>query len=362
MRGIAGQSLELASNWVYAMHSQLTIINGSAIAFVEQLLKEAGIKKASDIHIEPRQNDYRIRLRIDGLLYELANISTSLALQIITRLKLLANLNIAEKRLPQDGRIVHPQFNIDIRISTCPFLHGEKIVLRILDTRKSNISIHTLGMTEEQVELYQKSLNKSQGLILVTGPTGSGKTTTLYAALHYLNTNEKNISSVEDPVEIELRGINQVNVNPLIGLDFPSALKHLLRQDPDIIMIGEIRDRETAIIALQAAQTGHLVLSTLHTNSAYEAIARLNGMNIPSWLTHTASLIIGQRLLRKRCQFCEDGCDQCIKGYKDRVGIFEFLSPPFHIKTTQNQLRNEGLKKVSNGITNLSELTRVLSL
>lgn len=346
--------------------------------YVNQLLRDAIIKQASDIHIEPYDTYCRIRFRCDGLLIEIATIPLHFADRVITRLKIMAQMNIAERRLPQDGRM-KSEFNkkIDIRVSTCPTLFGEKIVLRLLNNQTIPLAIETLGMTNEQQQLFLEKLQQPQGLILVTGPTGSGKTITLYSALQSLNHAEKNISSVEDPVEIELPGINQINANTKIGLDFATVLRTLLRQDPDIIMVGEIRDLETATIALQAAQTGHLVFSTLHTNSAIETIARLQAMGIePYQWTSSISLVIAQRLVRKLCAYCRDnsaeGCGECHNGYLGRTGVFELLPITKHILnieqiTQQTKTSNWrtmwdiGIEKVNAGVTSYSELARMVT-
>lgn len=362
---------------------------------VNKLLSEAIEKQVSDIHIEPFTHHCRIRFRRDGLLYEAATIPPHLANRVITRLKILANLNIAERRLPQDGRLQLAEPVItDIRINTCPTLFGEKIVLRILDAKNIKLEIEMLGLTEDQKKIFTAKLMEPQGLILVTGPTGSGKTITLYSALHFLNSIEKNISSVEDPIEIDFFGINQVNINTRIGLDFPTVLRTLLRQDPDIIMIGEIRDTQTANIAMQAAQTGHLVLSTLHTNNAVETIRRLQAIGITAYnFIHSVSLIIAQRLVRKLCDHCKQmetatpsvphsfkpiGCERCCHGYLGRIGIFELI--PMTEQITQlilseannillfDLINNEnwmllwdaGLEKVKQGQTSYAELIRVL--
>jgi type IV pilus assembly protein PilB len=339
------------------------------IEFVYQLMDDAITKHISDIHIEPFEHHCRIRFRRDGLLYEAASVPLHLANQIIMRLKIMAQLDIAEKRLPQDGRLhIHSPTKIDIRINTCPTFFGEKIVLRILDATQTNHSIDSLGMNDTQKELFYKQLSQPQGLILVTGPTGSGKTMTLYAALHHLNQIEKNISTAEDPVEIELPGINQVNIHSRIGLDFATTLRALLRQDPDIIMIGEIRDAETATIALQAAQTGHLVLSTLHTNHANETLSRLQSMGIAThYLKNAVSLIIAQRLVRKLCIHCHPRsltrsviCEHCHHGYKGRTGIFEFLTVNADQTPPPISLWEAGLEKVRAGITNHDEIRRVI--
>lgn len=360
------------------------------IQFVDHLINDAIEKQVSDIHIEPYENHCRIRFRHDGLLFEAATLPPHLYTRVITRLKVMTNLNIAERRIPQDGHLeLCYKTKTDIRVSTCPTLFGEKIVLRILNM-VTNLNIGSLGFTQAQEKLFLNKLTLPQGLILVTGPTGSGKTITLYSALQYLNQTEKNISSVEDPVEIKLKGINQVNVNSKIGLNFATVLRALLRQDPDIIMIGEIRDNETATIAMQAAQTGHLVLSTLHANSAIEAITRLQAMGIVAHhFINSLSLIIAQRLMRKLCSYCKQpehphttykakGCEHCHQGYQGRIAIFELLpitetimqiilsnSP---ISNTIQHAKNEkwsflwdaGMEKVHTGMTTLVELRRVV--
>lgn len=331
------------------------------IKLVNRLIKDAQEKRISDIHIEPQQDHYRVRYRRDGLLYIATSLPYALGIRIATRLKILGKLDIAEKRLPQDGKILfEDETKIDIRLSTCPTTHGEKLALRLLETLDNNLSLNNLGLDAPQLDVFKEKLAQPQGLILVTGPTGSGKTRTLYAALQYLNHLEKNIATVEDPVEIELPGINQVNINPAIGLDFATALRAFLRQDPDIMMIGEIRDSETAHIALQAAQTGHLVLSTMHTNHAAETMTRLQsmGVNTNEWL-NSIELIIAQRLLRKKCQECLTGCDLCHQGYNGRIGIFEMLSNHQSDQTPQT-LWQAGLEKVKVGITSHKELVRVL--
>jgi len=299
------------------------------IEFVNDLIANAIEKRVSDIHIEPYASHCRIRFRQDGLLHEAAHLPPHAALRITTRLKIMANLNIAERRLPQDGRIPWRRaVNVDIRLNTSPTLHGEKIVLRLLHAIALQLDIASLGLLPPQLALLKKQINKPQGLILVTGPTGSGKTVTLYSMLRELNQLEKNISTIEDPVEIELHGINQLTINPQIGLTFPSVLRMLLRQDPDILMVGEIRDTETAALTVQAAQTGHLVLSTLHTNSAAETIVRLQSMGIAGHqLADSLSLVISQRLVRTYCQHCKgQSCERCQQGYQGRTGVFECLA------------------------------------
>jgi type IV pilus assembly protein PilB len=362
------------------------------IKFVDEIIQHAIQKNASDIHIEPFNNLCRIRFRRDGILYQIAEIPSHFAARLITRLKVMARMDISERRLPQDGRFQLPQSQatpIDIRMNTCPTVAGEKVALRILDANKISLAIHSLGFNPMQEKIFRETISSPQGMILVTGPTGSGKTVTLYSALSHLNTADKNISSVEDPVEIQLPGINQVNINPKIGLDFATVLRTFLRQDPDILMIGEIRDAETADIAIQAAQTGHLVLSTLHTNSAIETLTRLQTMGIkPHQFSDSISLILSQRLVRKLCNHCKQqetltmaflpkGCDQCLYGYQGRTGIYEILVINDEIikrylkgdKSTliaaqlghhYFPLREAGLEKVQQGITSLAEINRII--
>ncbi|MES2218333.1 MAG: ATPase, T2SS/T4P/T4SS family [Pseudomonadota bacterium] len=361
------------------------------IHFVDHILQHAIQKCASDIHIEPYENHCRIRYRQDGILYEITEINAVLAIRLITRLKVMAQLNISERRLPQDGRfqVTHDYASIDIRVNTCPTLFGEKIVLRILDARNLTLALDALGFNPQQLKLFQDKISEPQGLCLVTGPTGSGKTITLYSALNYLNTPAKNISTVEDPVEIRLPGINQVNIHTKIGLDFATTLRTFLRQDPDVIMLGEIRDRETAKIATQAAQTGHLVLSTLHTNNAITTLSRLKTLGVA---TYNISLIVAQRLIRKLCEFCKTpdkssretnifqarGCQHCLHGYAGRTGIYEVLeiTPELAQLMTGNSntqsisdylqqsgflnLQDAAYAMVVNGKTSLNEMNRVL--
>lgn len=372
-----GRSAVPVSKTVYVMHDLSQSNDDSVIGCVDSLLKEAVLDRITDIHIEPYAKHCRIRFRRDGLLYEVKTLPNHLSHRIITRLKIMAELNIAERRLPQDGRIrLLADTPLDIRLSTCPTLFGEKMVLRLLNTGALHVDVHALGFNAEQKNLFLTQLTRPQGLILVTGPTGSGKTMTLYAALHYLNAIEKNISTVEDPVEMELTGINQVNINPTIGLDFSVVLRTFLRQDPDVIMVGEIRDTETANIAAQAAQTGHLVLSTLHANSAMEAMTRLQAMGVAAHhLIHSVSLIIAQRLARQLCLYCKQvdtelgchlykalGCNHCYQGYKGRVGLFELL--PFPDLNNPSKvgptLWEAGLEKAKAGITSYAELVRVI--
>ena len=336
-------------------NDDLTIIN-----YVNELLIDAITHNASDVHIEPYQNQLQIRFRIDGLLYSKIVLPNHLISRITTRLKIMSELDIAERRIPQDGRFQLKDINgrnVDCRLSTCPTIHGEKLVIRILDSNKMSLKIDKLGMNKAQKREFIKALISPYGMILVTGPTGSGKTITLYTALNFLKKTTVNISTVENPIEIILSGINQVNVNPAVGLNFACVLRAFLRQDPDIIMLGEMRDQETAEIGIKAAQTGHLVLSTLHTNSAADSLIRLENMNIPNYnIAASVQLIIAQRLVRRLCMHCKieeqlpekillklnfppdtriftaKGCSQCTEGYKGRTGIFEILTLTNDIK------------------------------
>jgi len=361
----------------------------SIIQRVNALLHNAVLRNASDIHLEPYGTLYRIRYRQDGILYVITEEPLEVAIRLITRLKILSNLDISERRLPQDGRfqwnVTHTKI-IDFRINTCPLMHGEKVVLRLLDSTRFSLHVDALGFTPSQQDCFLKCIHRAQGLILATGPTGSGKTMTLYTALQQLNTPSRNCSSVEDPVEMYLPGINQVQINPKAGLHFANVLRAFLRQDPDVIMIGEIRDLETAEIAMKAAQTGHLVLSTLHTNSAIDTLTRLMQMGIPPFqIVHAISLIIAQRLVRKLCMHCKKregehmiavGCTECTGGYYERIALFEIINMTPHIAkqiiqnpydlntlTTENEfipLYQQGRIAVKNGLTTLEEIQRVL--
>ncbi|MCC5450771.1 type IV-A pilus assembly ATPase PilB [Rheinheimera sp. UJ51] len=379
------------------------------ITFINKILLDAIRKGASDLHFEPYEKMFRIRFRIDGILTEVASPPVALSTRLCARLKVMSRLDIAEKRVPQDGRIklkLSAKKSIDFRVSTLPTLYGEKIVMRILDSDSAMLGIDILGYEDAQKQLYLNALAQPQGMILVTGPTGSGKTVSLYTGLAILNTEETNISTAEDPVEINLPGINQVQVNARAGLTFATALRAFLRQDPDVVMVGEIRDLETAEIAIKAAQTGHLVLSTLHTNSAPETLTRLLNMGVPAYnVASSVSLIIAQRLARRLCPKCkvqeeipqaellrqgyeEDevhnikifkpiGCEHCTNGYKGRVGIYEVMpiSPKMADIIMQNgnsidianqakldginNLRRSGLLKAAAGVTSLAEVNRV---
>lgn len=379
------------------------------VRFVNKILLDAIKMGASDIHFEPYEKAYRIRFRADGILREVARPPVNLATKFAARLKVMSQLDISERRIPQDGRIklkLSKTRAIDFRVNTLPTLFGEKVVLRILDPESAKLGIDMLGYEDDQKRLFLSALDQPQGMILVTGPTGSGKTVSLYTGLNILNTPERNISTAEDPVEINLEGVNQVNMNNKVGLNFGTALRAFLRQDPDIVMVGEIRDLETAEIAVKAAQTGHLVLSTLHTNSAPETLTRLRNMGVPAFnIATSVSLIIAQRLARRLCKHCKKpldvprdtliaegfkeseigsftlygpiGCDKCVNGYKGRVGIYEVVKITDAISRIImedgnsiqiadaaraegfNDLRASGLKKVKDGLTSLAEVNRV---
>jgi type IV pilus assembly protein PilB len=373
---------------IFNVKEQSAYYEEPLIKFVDNIIRHALQKSASDIHIEPFEKECRIRYRQDGILYPIAEIPAQFAARVVTRLKVMAALDIAERRLPQDGRFQLEPDSIDLRINICPTVHGEKAVLRILDGRKAVLDIDALGFTASQKTIFIEKISRPQGMVLVTGPTGSGKTVTLYSALRYLNTSDKNISTIENPVEIHMHGINQVNINPKIGLHFAAALRTFLRQDPDIMMVGEIRDVETAEIAIQAAQTGHLILSSVHTNSAIDTFTRLQTMGIETYhLAHSISLIIAQRLARKLCPHCKspdavgfkaNGCELCLEGYQGRTGIYEFLPlteniTPLFLAGAPKQtiidaahceglltLQAAGFEKIKAGITSLTEINRII--
>ncbi len=380
------------------------------VVYVRQLLEQAVALRASDVHFEPYEQHYRVRMRLDGELHEVAQAPLALRERLAARIKVLARLDVAEKRLPQDGRI---QFRLgdgrelDLRISTLPTLFGEKVVVRVLDARLSELDLALLGYEPDELAHLLAAIRRPHGMVLVTGPTGSGKTQSLYACLHLLNTVGVNIATVEDPCEIQMPGINQVNVQDKPGLSFAVALRAFLRQDPDILMVGEIRDLETAQIAVQAAQTGHLVLSTLHTNDAPATLTRLRNMGIaPYNLAASVSLITAQRLVRKLCLHCRQavrlpsgvwreaageqgapapegpvfvpqGCAQCHKGFKGRTGLFQVMpvsealqelilqdaSSLALARQAQSEgvrsLRQAGLRKVLAGVTSLDEVLAV---
>ncbi len=381
------------------------------VRYVNKILVDAIKGEASDIHFEPYEKNFRIRFRQDGMLREVASPPVNLANRLTARLKVMSRMNIAERRIPQDGRIklkLSRNRDIDFRVNTLPTLYGEKVVLRILDSSTAQVGVEKLGFEEEQMEAFLSAIKKPYGMILVTGPTGSGKTVTLYTGLNLLNQSDVNISTVEDPVEIQVPGINQVNMNIKTGLTFASALRSFLRQDPDIVMVGEIRDLETAEIAVKAAQTGHLVLSTLHTNDAPQTLSRLANMGIPPFnIASSVLLIMAQRLTRRLCDHCKApadnlpeetlleegftqaeiaeglkiykpvGCVRCTQGYKGRVGVFQVM-PVSEImgrlileggnsvqladqarKEGVADLRASGLRKVKAGVTSLEEVNRV---
>jgi type IV pilus assembly protein PilB len=317
---------------------------------LDNIIRKAIELQASDIHFEPRENYLRIRYRVDGLLQEGEQIHKSKQASLTSRIKVLVNLDIAEKRLPQDGRTTLKK--IDLRVSTTPTIHGEKVVIRLLNRKQTLLGLEELGMEKEDLVLYRKMISKRSGIILITGPTGSGKTTTLYSTLSILNSPQINILTIEDPVEYQLPGINQIQINSKAGLTFSRGLRSFLRQDPDIIMIGEIRDLETAKIAFQASLTGHLVFSTLHTNDAPSAITRLIEMGIDRYLVEASIIgVIAQRLVRKITT----------DGYRGRLGIYELMfgsSPHQGMKT----LLENGDQKVKQGITTREELARVIYL
>jgi type IV pilus assembly protein PilB len=379
------------------------------VRFVNKILLDAIKKGASDIHLEPYEKNFRIRFRSDGILHQIASPPSNISNRIISRIKVMSKMDIAERRIPQDGRIkmiLSKTRAIDFRVNTCPTLFGEKVVLRILDPTSAQIGIEKLGFEPAQQEVFLKAINKPYGLVLVTGPTGSGKTVTLYTGLNILNRMESNISTAEDPVEITVEGINQVNVNVKSGLTFANALRAFLRQDPDIIMVGEIRDLETAEIAVKAAQTGHLVMSTLHTNDAPQTLNRLMQMGIPPFnIVSAVNLIMAQRLARRLCESCKKkvslpdnvllsigfkeeelkaldlfgpvGCDLCTNGYKGRVGIYQVMTLSEKMRGLIleggnamqlaeqaksegiNDLRASGLNKVRLGVTSIEEIDRV---
>ena len=380
------------------------------VRFVSKVLLDAIKQGASDIHFEPYEKDYRVRFRTDGILREVVKPPRNLAPRLAARLKVMSQMDISERRVPQDGRIqmkLSKKRAIDFRVNSLPTMYGEKIVLRILDPASARMGIDALGYEEDQQALYVEALKKPQGMILVTGPTGSGKTVSLYTGLGILNEPERNISTAEDPVEINIPGINQVLVNPKVGLNFAEALRSFLRQDPDVIMVGEIRDLETAEIGIKAAQTGHLVLSTVHTNSAAETVTRLLNMGVPAFnIAASVTLIIAQRLARRLCSHCAEpettvpqeallelgfttdqlssatikqpaGCGQCKDGYKGRVGIYEVVKITKPIASAImdgansleldrvareagfNDLRQSALRKCAEGLISLEEVSRV---
>jgi type IV pilus assembly protein PilB len=389
---------------------EVDIDDAPVVRFVNKVLLDAIKKGASDLHFEPYEKFFRVRLRIDGVLTEMAKPPVALANKIAARIKVMSRLDVSERRVPQDGRIklkLSKSKAIDFRVSTCPTLYGEKAVLRILDSDSSRLSIDVLGYEEFQKKIYLENLQKPYGMFLVTGPTGSGKTVSLYTGINILNTTDINISAAEDPVEINLPGVNQVQVDEKTGMTFAKALKAFLRQDPDVILVGEIRDLETASIAVKAAQTGHMVMSTLHTNDGPQTLTRLMDMGVPPFaVATTINIIIAQRLTRRLCSNCKKpvdipadalvaegfteqqvatgfsvyqavGCDMCNGGYKGRTGIYQVMPITDTMKrlimdganaiTLADQAQREGvpnirqsaLKKVMDGITSIEEINSV---
>ena len=408
--GLDDINIEIVEEGVAASDATAEVEDEAPIvSFVNKVLLDAIKDGASDIHIEPYEKIYRVRFRVDGILKEIARPPLNIATRICSRVKIMSSMDISERRLPQDGRIklkLSRTKAVDFRVNTLPTLWGEKIVLRILDPSSAQLGIDMLGYEAHQKQLYMSALHQHQGLILVTGPTGSGKTVSLYTGLNILNTQEKNISTAEDPVEINLEGVNQVAVNHKVGLTFATALRAFLRQDPDVVMVGEIRDLETAEIAIKASQTGHLVLSTLHTNSAPETLTRLQNMGVPSYNVATSvTLIITQLLARRLCKHCKKplklpprilmqegfkeaqlkglqlygavGCAKCNDGYKGRVGVYEVLPITDRISRAimdngtsiqiadiardegYPNLRTSALDKVAQGLTSLAEANRI---
>jgi type IV pilus assembly protein PilB len=390
--------------------TELNVDDAPVVRYVNKILVDAIKSGASDIHFEPYEKAFRVRFRQDGMLHEIAHPPVNLAPRLTARLKVMSRMNIAERRVPQDGRIklkLSRNRDIDFRVNTLPTLYGEKVVLRILDSATAQLGVEKLGFEAKQMNAFVSAIKKPYGMVLVTGPTGSGKTVSLYTALNMLNATDVNISTVEDPVEIQVAGINQVNLNTKTGLTFAEALRAFLRQDPDIIMVGEIRDLETAEIAVKAAQTGHLVLSTLHTNDAPQTLTRMANMGVPPFnIASSVLLIMAQRLARRLCDHCKveeeipaealleegfsekdvaagikiyrpAGCNLCTQGYKGRVGIFQVM-PVSEVmgriimeggnsmqladqskKEGVADLRTSGLNKVREGITSLEEINRV---
>ena len=387
-------------------------IDAPVVRFVNKVILDAVNMGASDIHIEPYESNFRIRYRVDGVLNVISNPPPTMAGRLAARIKILSRLDIAERRVPQDGRMkmrLSKNRSIDFRVSTLPTMYGEKVVIRVLDPSATTVGVEHLGFEPDQKDLYMDAIGRPDGMILVTGPTGSGKTVTLYTALRMLNSDMKNVSTVEDPVEINLTGVNQVQINEKAGLLFSTALRSFLRQDPDIIMVGEIRDLETAEIAVKASQTGHLVLSTLHTNDAPSTLTRLINMGVPAFnIASAVHLIVAQRLARRLCTVCKEkieypesvltaagfspneldsleiyapkGCDNCTNGYKGRVGIFQLLplsdtmaelimkggTEADITRLSEEEghvnLRMAGLMKMKQGLTSLEEIERVTNI
>ena len=417
---VMGDQVEaLASEVVEALEEEAADLSGVEAALedapivklVTAIMTQATADRASDVHIEPTERDVRVRYRVDGVLHEVMHSPKSIQGGLISRLKVMADLNIAEKRVPQDGRVSMRVSNksLDLRLATLPTVYGEKIVIRILDKSNALMQLSELGFQEEAFKRYEKSFRRPYGAILVTGPTGSGKSTTLYATLNIVNQVDRHIITVEDPVEYRLHGVNQIQVNPKAGLTFASALRSILRADPDIILIGEIRDRETAMIAVESALTGHLVLSSLHTNDAPSAITRLTEMEVETFLVASAlDCVVAQRLARKLCEKCKQpytpdtaelveagyeerqleevkelyhpvGCQYCANtGYRGRMGLYEVMPMSEEIERLtvdrasseairavaleqgMIELRADGLMKAAQGLTSIEEIARVV--
>ncbi|MDA8956453.1 GspE/PulE family protein [Flavobacteriales bacterium] len=395
LKKIESKKIEKTLSTYYRFNSQIKKINSDD--FFERILQEAEALGSSDIHIESYEKSCRLRMRLDGKLVERYSIPQNEYPVLVNKIKIRSDLDIAEKRLPQDGRIRWEEKELDIRVSISPTHFGEKVVLRLLSRNATKVDLNELGFEKVQLESYLKGIRKSQGLVLISGPTGSGKTTSLYATLKLLNTSQSNILTIEDPIEYTLNGINQVQLKETIGLDFPKALKTFLRQDPDIIMVGEIRDVETAQMAIRAALTGHLVLSTIHTNSAWGTIARLINMGIPSYLiASTLNLTVAQRLVRILCQSCKreeamktntlpiayknkkltthfvaEGCENChYTGYKGRKAIYDVIAIDNQLatiikenkeyKNSKNNLAETAFNLLSSGTSSLEEIYPIL--
>ena len=405
---VDASTVELGAG-VDATQVELRANDPPVVKFVNLLLLDAIERRASDIHIEPREKTMDVRVRIDGVLQEVAPPPKTMYFSIISRIKILSNLDVAERRLPQDGRCMVRigDKKVDIRISTLPTMYGQKVVMRLLDTEKLSLDLEELGFTADQLSKFQEILQRPYGMILETGPTGCGKTTTLYAGLRHINTPEKNIVTIEDPIEYDLEGINQVQVKPDIDLTFATGLRSILRQDPDVILVGEIRDRGTAEIAIRAALTGHLVFSTLHTNDAIGAIAQLQYFNIEPYLIGSAvDLLIAQRLVRKICSHCQEphlvsakvlkrlgvtadpkddfklfrgkGCPYCnYTGYWGRIAIYQFFEVTSQVRklifegagmdTLRKEAARQGMRtlresaigKLRQGVTSMEEVLSV---
>jgi type IV pilus assembly protein PilB len=416
LEGEAGEVAQIAADSVVAAdemsQAREAVDEAPIVRFVNLLITQAVADRASDIHVEPAESDLRIRFRVDGVLHEVMRSPRSIQAGVISRLKIMADINIAERRLPQDGRmsLTVGGRTVDLRVATHPTVHGEKVVLRILDTSQARLDLADLGFRPEALRRYEACYRKPYGTILVTGPTGSGKSTTLYATLNLLNQEDRNIITVEDPVEYRLAGVNQIQVNPRAGLTFAAALRSILRADPDIILVGEIRDRETAVIAIEAALTGHLVLSTLHTNDAASTPMRLIEMGVePFLVTSALDCVVAQRLARRLCDRCKEGyepspaelveadwraselgerpqlyrpagCPACSRtGYRGRLAIQEVMVMSEEIERMvieryssddvkkaaisqgMGSMREDGLRKVAQGVTTLEEVFRVVA-